>query len=66
MTAASQAADLVAALDVDAAAMRRRAQDVAEQLLSERGGQGGDPASYLGAADVFVDAVLTRWKGTHG
>jgi 3-carboxy-cis,cis-muconate cycloisomerase len=60
LTASSQAAELVAGLEVDAAAMRRRADSAADQLLSERGGS-GDPESYLGASDALIDAALARW-----
>ncbi|MFI7061342.1 lyase family protein [Kribbella sp. NPDC050124] len=60
VTAASQAAELVAGLEVDVDAMRRRAESAADQLLSERGGS-GDPASYLGASDALIDAALARW-----
>ena len=64
VTAASQAVELVGGLEVDAAAMRRRARDAAGDLLAERGGDGGDdPADYLGAAGAFVDAVLSRTQG---
>lgn len=61
VTAADQAAELVAGLEVDTEAMRRRADAAAGDLLAERGG-GDDPASYLGAADVFVDEVLERHR----
>ena len=72
LTASSQAAELVAGLEVDADAMRRRAESVAADLLSERGSLGSgdpassadprDPASYLGASDALIDAALARWK----
>jgi 3-carboxy-cis,cis-muconate cycloisomerase len=69
VTAADQAAELVAGLEVDPAAMRRRADDAAAELLAERGG-GDDPAAYLGAASVFVDEALERHRrrteGGHG
>jgi 3-carboxy-cis,cis-muconate cycloisomerase len=61
LMASSQAAELVAGLEIDAAAMRRRAESVADQLVSERGSP-GDPASYLGASDALIDAALARWK----
>ncbi|MEJ1105772.1 MULTISPECIES: lyase family protein [unclassified Kribbella] len=64
MTASSQAAELVAGLEVDTAAMRRRAESAARDLLSERGSgdaASDDPASYLGASDVLIDAALARW-----
>jgi len=71
VTAASQAAELVEGLEVDTAAMRRRVDGAAAQLLSERGGTcgtngTGDPAAYLGSAEVFVDQVLTRWEASRG
>jgi 3-carboxy-cis,cis-muconate cycloisomerase len=61
LTASSQAAELVAGLEVDPAAMRHRAESVADQLLSERGSS-GDPASYLGASDALIDTALARWR----
>jgi len=61
LTAASQAADLVAGLEVNADTMRRRAEAAANELLSERG-SAGDPGSYLGAAGELVDAALARWE----
>ncbi|WP_405056099.1 lyase family protein [Kribbella sp. NBC_01505] len=60
VTALSQTADLVGGLEVDAAAMSRRAQTAAAELLAERG-TGTDPADYLGSATAFVDQVLARW-----
>ncbi|MBO1768190.1 lyase family protein [Allobranchiibius sp. GilTou38] len=61
VTAASQAAELAAGLEVDADRMLQRATDAAADLLAERGdGGAGDPASYLGATDAFVDTVLAR------
>ncbi len=62
VVAASQAAELVEGLEVHADVMARRAGEAAEALLAERGG-GPDPGSYLGAAELFVDAVVTRWRG---
>lgn len=59
VTAASQAAELAGGLQVDAAAMRARADAAAGDLLAERG-RPGRPADYLGAASDFVDAVLRR------
>ncbi len=61
VTASSQAAELVAGLEVDTTAMRRRAESAADQLLSESG-RSGDPSSYLGASDALIGAVLARWK----
>jgi 3-carboxy-cis,cis-muconate cycloisomerase len=64
LTASSQAAELVAGLEIDPAVMRRRAESVAEALLSERGDvRAGDPVTYLGASDALVDAALARWEG---
>jgi len=65
VTSADQAAELVRGLEVDTSAMRRRADEAAGDLLAERGG-GDDPASYLGAAEAFVDAVLTRHRRAAG
>jgi 3-carboxy-cis,cis-muconate cycloisomerase len=61
VTAADQAAELVAGLEVDPDAMRRRAEAASADLLAERGG-GDDPTSYLGAAGRFVDEVLERHR----
>lgn len=61
VVAASQAAELVEGLEVHADVMARRAAEAAEELLAERGG-GSDPGSYLGAAELFVDEVLKRWR----
>jgi 3-carboxy-cis,cis-muconate cycloisomerase len=61
VVATSQAAELVSGLEVDAEAITARARAAADVLLAERGTP-GDPATYLGAADVFVDAVLARFK----
>lgn len=65
LTAASQAAELAAGLEVDAAAMRRRAEDAAGELLAERG-QSGSPEEYLGVAGALVDAVLARHEQRGG
>lgn len=65
LTAASQSTDLVAGLDVNVAAMRRRADGAAAHLLSERG-SGTDPSSYLGSAQRFIDEALKRWQEHHG
>lgn len=59
VTAASQAAELAAGLEVDAEAMRRRVEDVAAELLAEHGGR-GKPADYLGATSAFIDDILAR------
>ncbi|HEX8869915.1 MAG TPA: lyase family protein, partial [Lentzea sp.] len=61
VVAASQAAELVEGLEVHADVMARRAAGAAGELLAERGG-GTDPASYLGAAESFVDVVVERWR----
>lgn len=63
--AASQGAELAAHLEVDTAAMAERAGAAAAELLAERDGPDGgdtpgDPATYLGAADQFIDVVLER------
>lgn len=65
VVAASQAAELLDGLVVDAAAMQARAASSSDDLLAERFGAGGVPADadagdYLGAADVFIDAALNR------
>lgn len=62
VTAASQAAELAAGLEVDGPAMQARARGAAADLLAERG-RPGSPADYLGAASEFVDAVLRRAGG---
>ncbi|MCP2245511.1 lyase family protein [Lentzea aerocolonigenes] len=61
VVAASQSAELVEGLEVHADVMARRAGEAAGELLAERGG-GSDPGSYLGAAELFVDEVLKRWR----
>jgi 3-carboxy-cis,cis-muconate cycloisomerase len=67
VTALDQAAELVAGLEVDAAAMRRHAEEGAADLLAERGGgHDGDPSSYLGAAEELIDAVLDRSRRSSG
>lgn len=60
VTAASQAAELVAGLEVRVDVMRTRAEDAAAELLAERGGGPADVASYVGQAGAFVDTVLAR------
>ena len=73
VTATSQAAEVLASLEVDASAMRARAVGAAADLLAERDGsvrrdRGGrrsrdedaDPSAYLGSADAFIDVVLRR------
>jgi 3-carboxy-cis,cis-muconate cycloisomerase len=61
VTAASQAAELTAGLEVDPAAMRLRAEEATDDLLAER----GDPGrldDYLGASSQLVDAILARFR----
>ena len=58
VTAASQTAELVSLLEVDTAVMKARA-DAACDLLAESAGATA-AEDYLGAASVFVDAVLER------
>ena len=63
ITAASQSAELAAGLQVDTDRMRARAADAAADLLAERGADGaggGDPATYLGVSQAFIDTVLAR------
>ena len=59
VVSASQTAELVGRLEVDAPAMQARAEAAATELLSERGGEGA-PRDYLGAASPFIDEVLAR------
>jgi 3-carboxy-cis,cis-muconate cycloisomerase len=68
VTAASQAAELTAGLEVDTKQMGDRVAAAADDLLSERGG-GGKPGDYLGSADSFIDTVLARMpegRAPHG
>jgi len=60
VVASGQAEELVAGLEVDTDAMRRRAEAAADTLLSESGRRGDEPAAYLGASDAFIDAALER------
>lgn len=62
VTAASQAAELTASLEVDAERMEERVAAAADDLLCERGG-GGKPADYLGSTEDFVDTILARVPG---
>lgn len=77
VTATSQAAELLARLDVDADAMRARAVAAAADLLAERDGtdrrdrrgrrsrdEDADPSAYLGSTDAFIDVVLRRAQST--
>jgi 3-carboxy-cis,cis-muconate cycloisomerase len=57
VTAASQAAELAAGLEVDSAAMAARAEGAAEALLAESGGT-GDVRDHLGEAGATTDAIL--------
>ena len=59
VTAASQATELVAGLEVDAAAMSARAEGAADALLAESGGTGA-LRDHLGEAGAVVDAILDR------
>ncbi|WP_280350517.1 lyase family protein [Nocardia abscessus] len=59
-TAAAQAAELAAGLEVDTEVIARHVADAAGDLLAERGTP-GDPAAYTGSAGAFVDHVLSRW-----
>jgi 3-carboxy-cis,cis-muconate cycloisomerase len=56
---ASQTAELVTLLEVDTAVMKARVASAADDLLAESGKAAG-PEDYLGAASLFVDAVLAR------
>ena len=70
VVAAAQVTELVSGLHVDAGRMRHTLDAAADDALAERGALAGvlpgtgvadaDPASYLGAADALVDAVLAR------
>ena len=59
VTAASQAAELVAGLEVDTAVVKARVDAASDDLLAESAGATA-AEDYLGAAAVFVDAVLER------
>ena len=65
VVAASQAAELLDGLVVDAAAMHARATANTDSLLAERYGAGNvppaaEPAEYLGATETFIGAALAR------
>lgn len=64
VAAAAQTAELVASLEVDTAAMKDHVDAATTQLLAESR-RAAEPDEYLGAASVFVDAVLARlaWEG---
>ena len=59
VTAASQTAELVSLLEVDTAVMKARVDAAREDLLAESA-RATAAEDYLGAASVFVDAVLKR------
>jgi 3-carboxy-cis,cis-muconate cycloisomerase len=61
VTAASQAAELTAGLEVDPAAMRVRTEQATDDLLAERGVP-GRVDDYLGASSQLVDAILARFR----
>lgn len=66
VTAASQAAELLAGLKVNTEVMAARAQSRAAELLGERYGSAADvpadadPRDYLGMSDAFIDSALRR------
>jgi 3-carboxy-cis,cis-muconate cycloisomerase len=70
VVAASQVTELLAGLHVSSARMRATLDAAARDALAERGAldellpgrlsPDADPASYLGATDALVDAVLAR------
>ncbi len=65
VTAASQARELAAGLEVDSERMARRAREASAALLAERDGLGSppsdtNPATYLGVARALVEDVLAR------
>ncbi len=62
VTAASQAAELVAGLAVDTAMMESRARAAADTLLAERGPGNGDVRGYLGDAGRLVDSTAAHWE----
>lgn len=62
VTAASQTAELVSLLEVDTAVMKARVDAASEDLLAESA-RATTAEDYLGAASVFVDAVLERLPG---
>ncbi|MFG2039859.1 lyase family protein [Dactylosporangium sp. NPDC048998] len=66
LTSAAQAAELVENLQIDAYAMRHRAETEASTLLAEASVEGRDPMSYLGAANTFIDAAIQRWRVIRG
>jgi 3-carboxy-cis,cis-muconate cycloisomerase len=63
VVSSGQAAQLVEGLEVNVETMAARAAAVAADLLAERGADAdGDPTSYLGATDAFIDRVLARFQ----
>jgi 3-carboxy-cis,cis-muconate cycloisomerase len=71
VTAASQAAELIANLEVNAAVMADRAAAASKDLLAERDtrsdrGGDADPGTYLGVSAQFIDTVLDRWTQQEG
>ncbi|GAA1953901.1 3-carboxy-cis,cis-muconate cycloisomerase [Nocardioides panacihumi] len=66
VVAASQAADLLEGLVVDASRMAARAAEADETLRAEQVSMGGGDAPYLGATDRIIDLALDRartvWK----
>ncbi len=70
VVAASQSTELLTGLDVDAHQMRSTLDSVSDDVLAERRSLSAlfdgaattpdDPATYLGANDLIIDAVLER------
>lgn len=63
LTAASQTTELLTGLRVDTSRMRTNAEAAADVLLSERdsiSSSTGPVDSYLGAADLVIDAAIDR------
>ncbi|MGP3951536.1 lyase family protein [Streptomyces sp. 7N604] len=58
----SQAAELVVGLQVDTAAMARRAEAASDALLAERGPGEPDVRGYLGDAPALADAAVAAWE----
>ncbi len=66
VTAASQAAELVAGLEVDTSAMAARADAAAAVLLAESGAGPADVRDHLGEAGTLVDGLLARHAARRG
>lgn len=69
VTAASQTTELLTGLRVDAARMRTNAEAASAELLAERDSMSdaaGGVETYLGAADLIIDAALDRARTRHG